>query len=158
MAIIVGGKPNSICLSPFQIREWRFRQSDDFGAIFSPTAVVCVNGHVRCFLLRSLRGARCIYEKFSYHEQNFEVHLWECRPSRKFEMHLREYLPSRNCHKNLNLLRNSVNQSKKILYSLGVLSAGERYEFWFHANLWGYLDDAASPPFPPSPTRSKCQL
>jgi hypothetical protein len=106
----------------------------------------------------SLRGARCIYEKFSYHEQNFEVHLWECRPSRKFEMHLREYLPSRNCHKNLNLLRNSVNQSKKILYSLGVLSAGERYEFWFHANLWGYLDDAASPPFPPSPTRSKCQL
>jgi hypothetical protein len=24
----------------------------------------------------SLRGARCIYEKFSYHEQNFDVHLW----------------------------------------------------------------------------------
>ena len=56
-------------------------------------------------------------------------------PSRKFEMHLREYLPSRNGHKNLNLLRNSVIQSKKILYSLGILSAGERYEFWFHANL-----------------------
>ena len=65
---------------------------------------------------------RCIYENVSPHE--------------KFEMHLWEYLLSRNCHEKF--------EDSSLFWGFSLWESAMNYG---SCHLWGYLDDAASPPF-----------